>query len=103
MFLSLEDKVFTHIMLQLVHFHSVYFLDIFFIYFLTILFPDPFKVIKIFVDKMGEFSWTLLVNSCGQNVHNKSSLSVTFGRHFLGGFLWIFLVNFHGHFFNSNM
>ena len=39
------------------------------------------------MDKIGEFSWTLLVNSRG---------------HFLGEFLWTFLVNFRGHIFNSN-
>ena len=37
---------------------------------------------RIFVDKMGEFLWTLLVNSRGQNVHEKSSFWVNFRGHF---------------------
>ena len=51
---------------------------------------------------MGEFSWTLLMNSHGQIVHKKSSFWVNFRGHFLGEFSWTFMVNFHGHFFDSN-
>ena len=49
----------------------------------------------IFVDKISDFSWTLLVTSRGQNVHEKSSFWVNFHGHFLGEFSWTFWVNFH--------
>ena len=52
----------------------------------------------IFVDKIGEFSWTLLVNSRVHFVHEKSSFGVNFHEHFFGEFSWTFLVNFRGHF-----
>ena len=54
------------------------------------------------MDKIGEFSWTLLVNSRGQNVLENSSFWVNFHGHVLGEFWWTFLVNVRGHFFNSN-
>ena len=54
------------------------------------------------MDKIGEFSWTLLMNCRGQNVHENSSLFLgEFLWTFFGEFSWTFLVNFHGHFFDS--
>ena len=54
------------------------------------------------MDKIGDFSWTFLVTSRGQNVHEKSSFWVNFRGHLFGDFSWTFLVNFRGHFLNSN-
>ena len=48
------------------------------------------------MDKIGEFSRTLLVNS---RVHKKSSFWVNFRRHFFSEFSVTFLVNFRGHLF----
>ena len=57
---------------------------------------------RLLVDIKGEFSWTLLVNSRGHFVHERSSFWLNFHGHFFGEFSWTFLVNFPGHFFNSN-
>ena len=54
---------------------------------------------QTFVDKKGEFSWTLLVNSRGHFCPREVLFLGEFLWTFSGEFSRIFFVNFHGHFF----
>ena len=55
----------------------------------------------IFVDKMGEFLWKLLVNSHGQKCPREFLFWSEFLWTFFWWFFWTFSVNYRAHFFNN--